>query len=415
MSHRLRLLVLADHWGALGGGEVVAAQLARALRTRFEVAVLTTDRHRAGRADVDGITVYCLRSDYPARLRPVFGLANPLVLRDVWRVLADFRPRLLHAWNVHQHLSYASVLLARRAGTATVLTFQDALPFCYTKYHCYIERGAPCPRRPRYRAHPERCRSCWRHYWLFPPRNRILRRLLRHGVDRKVAVSQALADALADNGIRDVQVIHNGLPLDGFPPPDAAVAAVRDRFGLGAEAVVTGGRLGFFKGQHQLLEAFAELAAERPAAQLVVAGRHDDWYGQMLQRRAEELELSRRVIFTGFLPHAEFLALLGAGALFGSLSLYLDPFPTVNLEAGAAGRPVLGTCFGGTPEIVLDRETGRLVNPYLRPDVVAALRDLLADPSERARLGQRAAERIRARFPLSAMADAYATLFHSLV
>src|SRR5205823_1244205 len=36
----VRLLILSDFWEALGGGELVAAQLARALRERFEVAVL---------------------------------------------------------------------------------------------------------------------------------------------------------------------------------------------------------------------------------------------------------------------------------------------------------------------------------------------------------------------------------------
>jgi glycosyltransferase involved in cell wall biosynthesis len=178
--------------------------------------------------------------------------------------------------------------------------------------------------------------------------------------------------------------------------------------------VIAGGRIGFFKGQHQLLEAFAELAPRRPAAQLVLAGRHDDWYGQQLMQRAAELKLSERVIFAGFLPHPDFVALLGAGAMFATLSLYLDPFPTVNLETGAAGRPVLGTCFGGTPEVVIDGETGRLVNPFRLPEVTTALENLLADPDQRERLGARAAQLVRERFPMRAMVDGYSRLFESL-
>ena len=411
----MRLLILADHWGALGGGEVVAAQLAAELRREHQIAVLTTDRQRDSVQQQDGLTIYRVRSSYPARLRPLVGLVNPLTLAGVRRVLTDFRPDLIHAWNLHDHLSYASLALARRAGLPTVLTSQDALPFCYTKFHCYIDRGASCPIRPDYRARPNHCASCQRHYRLFPPRNRLTRTLIRRYASATVAVSQALAEALADNDLPRPTVIHNGLPLNQFPARPERIAALRQRFTLGSETVIAGGRMGFFKGQHQLLEAFAELAPRRPAAQLVLAGRHDDWYGQQLEQRAAELKLRERVIFAGFLPHPDFVALLGAGALFATLSLYLDPFPTVNLETAAAGRPVLGTCFGGTPEVVVDGETGRLVNPFRLPEVATALEDLLANPDQRDRLGARAAQLIRERFPMCAMVDGYSRLFESLV
>ena len=414
MARAPRLLILADHWGQLGGGEVVAAQLADGLRGRFELAVLTTDRRQHSKERQGDLTIYRARSDYHPRLRPLLGLANPLTLGAVRRVLADFKPDLVHAWNVHQHLSYAALALASRHGAASVLTFQDAFPFCYTKYQCYIDRAAPCPIRPNYRARPARCRSCRRHFRLFPPRNRIARKLLSRYVDQKVSVSHALAEALADNGLPGARVIHNGLPLDGFPPPSERVSALTSRLRLGPETIVAGGRMGFFKGQMQLLEAFARIAAERPNTQVALAGRHDDWFGSVLRRRAGELNLADRVIFAGFLPRPEFLALLSAGALFANLSLYLDPFPTVNLEAGAAERPVLGTCFGGTPEVVLDGQTGRLVNPYQLDEVVEALRDLLSDPAGRVRLGRAAAERVRAEFPLCRMVEAYTTLFRSL-
>jgi glycosyltransferase involved in cell wall biosynthesis len=410
----MRVLVLADEWSELSGGEIVPAQLARSLRERYELAVLTTDRRRTSKEQTNGLPIYRVKSSYPARIRPLVGLMNPLALSGVRRALEDFKPDLVHAWNIHGHLSYASLALARRRGVPTVLTFQDALPFCYTKYHCYIERGSPCPPRPDYRAQPGTCPSCWRHYWLFPFRNRIARELIKCYVTRKVSVSQALAHALADNGLADVQVIHNGLPLEGFPPGADEIAALRRRFELGDELIVGGGRMSFFKGQQQLLEAFARSAAERPASQLVLAGRHDDWFGAHLKKRVSELGVERRVIFTGFLPRREFIALLGASVLFASLSLYLDPFPTVNLEAGAAGRPVLGTCFGGTPEVVLGGETGDIVNPYRLSEVVEALIVLLVDRDRRADYGCRAQERIRTVFSMSAMAEAYSTLYEAV-
>jgi glycosyltransferase involved in cell wall biosynthesis len=409
----MRLLILSDYWGQLGGGEVVAAELARGMADRFDVAVLSTDRGHDSVERRDGLPIYRVKSSYPVRLRPLMALANPLALNGVRRVLDEFRPDVVHAWNVHQHLSYAALGLARRRGVPTVLTFQDAQPFCYTKYHCYIDRGAPCPARPAYRARPERCPSCWRHYWFFPPRNRLVRQLIGRWVSHRVAVSHALAQALADNGLPGAQVIHNGLALDGFPPVPNEIRTVSRRFGLGDEAVVGGGRMGFFKGQHLLLEAFARVAAERPRAQLALAGPDDQAYAAGLKQRAEQLGIGSRVVFTGSLARRDFLALIGAGALFANLSICLDCFPTVNLEAGAVGRPVLGTCFGGTPEAVLDGETGRLVNPHRVPEVVDALRGLLDDAPLRQEVGARAAERIRSRFSLCGMVEAYASLFCS--
>src|SRR5215211_1933224 len=105
----MRLLILADHWGELGGGEVVAAQLARALPDRFEVAILSTDRQAHSLDTTNGLPIYRVRSDYPTQLRPLMAVVNPLTLNGVRRVLEDFRPDVVHAWNIHQHLSYASL------------------------------------------------------------------------------------------------------------------------------------------------------------------------------------------------------------------------------------------------------------------------------------------------------------------
>jgi glycosyltransferase involved in cell wall biosynthesis len=414
-TRKPRLLVMLDHFDMRGGGEVVAAQLAQRLVDHFEVSVLTTDPAREERTTVDGLPVYVVRSSYPLRLRPVLGTVNPLVLRSVGRVLREVKPQIVHAWNVHEQLSYASVALARRMGAATVLTFQDAMPFCYTKFHCYVDQRAPARGAPDYRADPARCRSCWRHYWMFPPRNRLNRLLLARGLSATVAVSHALADALAQNGIERPRVIHNGLPMDNLPPAAEQVAAIRERFRVGSQAIVAGGRMSYFKGQRETLKAFGSLADRYPEAQLVLAGSHEDWFGRALARQSAELGVRERVIFTGRLAHGDFLALIAAGALFANLSTYLDPFPTVNLEAGACARPVLGTTFGGTPEVILDDETGLLVNPFCDSEVLACLDRLLADTRFRERLGEAALERIRTIFPMRDMVRAYNELFASLV
>jgi glycosyltransferase involved in cell wall biosynthesis len=415
MSRRPRLLLLADAFDNRGGGEVVVAHLANALRDRWEVGVLTTTRGPDEVLDDDGLPVFRVHSSYHPRLRPLVSLMNPRVTPKVRAIVRRFRPDVVHAWNVHGHLSYDAVRVVRGAGVPVVLTFQDAQPFCYSKFKCWIDPGAPCPARPSYRSDPRNCRSCRQHYWLFPPRNRLVRAYLNHYVDRPVSVSAALAEALDANGVRGAQVVHNGLPLDDPALVEASGDRARERHGWGPGPIlVTGGRLHFFKGQRLAVGAFAELAKRYPQARLVILGDRG-WFRDSLADQAKELGVADRVAFPGFLDRAAYHDCLAASDLFLNLSMYLDPFPTVNLEAMALGVPVIGTCYGGTPEAVLDRETGFIVNPYDLAGVAERAVQIVADGDLRDRLGAAGRRRVARQFDVTRMAGRYETIYHDLV
>ena len=411
MSVRGKLLLLADAFDNRGGGEVVVAHLANALRGRWEVAVLTTTRGHSGVAREGDLTVYRVHSDYHPRLRPLVSLANPLVTPAVGEILRRLRPDVVHAWNVHGHLSYDALRLARRVGVPVVLTYQDAQAFCYSKFKCWVDPARACPDRPDYRADPRTCRSCRQHYWLFPPRNRLVRAYLRRFVNRGVSVSRALADALEQNGIDVAEVVPNGLPLDEPALVEASAERARRRHGWGdAPLLVTGGRLHFFKGQGLAISAFARLAAARPEARLVVLGDRNE-FRDGLAARAAVLGIAERVSFPGFLDRAAYYDVLAAADLFLNLSTYLDPFPTVNLEAMALGVPVVGTCFGGTPEAVDDGVTGRIVNPHDEEGVAKVALSLLDDPEWRACLGRSGRERVAGEFAVERMARRYEGIY----
>ena len=414
MSRRPRLLFLSDAFDFSGGGEIVVAHLANALRARWDVGVLATTRGGDEVVGQDGLRVFRVHSDYHPRLRPIVSLVNPLVTPKLGEILRRFRPDVVHAWNVHGHLSYDALRLARRLGRPVVLTYQDAQPFCYSKFKCWIDPAAPCPDRPDYRADPKTCRSCRQHYWLFPPRNRVVRAYLRRYVSRGVSVSRALADALAANGLPGVTVVYNGLPLDDPALADASGRRARPRHGWGEDRLLlTGGRLHFFKGQRLALEAFARVAAERSDARLVVLGS-PGWFLDSLRELAAELGVGGRVSFPGFLGRADYHDCLAASDLFLNLSMYLDPFPTVNLEAMAVGRPVVGTCYGGTPEAVADGATGYIVNPYDLDGVAARALALVEDGELRGRLGRAGRQRVEWEFTVEQMAARYEAIYGEL-
>lgn len=65
-----------------------------------------------------------------------------------------------------------------------------------------------------------------------------------------------------------------------------------------------------------------------------------------------------------------------------------DNCPMVVLEAMAAGLPVVASAIGGIPELVKDKVTGGLFDPYDAHNVRAVLSDALADPRKMAIWGE---------------------------
>ncbi|MFN8632538.1 MAG: glycosyltransferase family 4 protein [Chloroflexota bacterium] len=408
---RRRLLFMADAFDMRGGGEIVVHHLSGALRERSDVTVLTTTRGPDTVQQSDGLTVHQLHSTYHPRLRPIASFCNPRLTGKIARLLRQLRPDVVHAWNVHGHLSYDALRLAHGSGARVVHTFQDAGPFCYSKYKCWLDPNAPLPERPDYRARPRDCRSCRFHYWTFPPRAALIRRWLSRYVHRGVSVSAELQEALRQNGVTAHDVVPNGLPLDDPAFVGASAERARARHGWGDDPVlITGGRLHFFKGQNQAVDAFAKVAKQHPTARLAILG-DKGWFRDTLEQRVAGFGLADRVSFPGFLDRVAYHDCLAASTAFLNLSTYLDPFPTVNLESMALGVPVIGTRLGGTPEAIVDQETGFLVNPFDVDDVAAKALRLIEEPALKHRFGEAGKRRVEQLYTVQHMAAAYEAIY----
>ena len=228
-------------------------------------------------------------------------------------------------------------------------------------------------------------------------RSQVQRRLST--VYRRItAVSAYVAGALVDSGYRPdrVVVVHNGIARRR---PPVAGAEARRRLGMGPGlrfGVV--GRLTRWKGHHVALEAFAAHCAAGGEGDLVVVGgpfeAGDAAYARELHARAAVGHLEGRVQFVGHQADTE----PWYDALDGVVvpSVEPDPFPTVVLEAGLAGRPVAVSALGGGPEAVLDGVTGIVCEPV--PDALAAAFRQMADDRWRRRAGEAARAYVAARF-----------------
>lgn len=172
---------------------------------------------------------------------------------------------------------------------------------------------------------------------------------------------------------------------------DEVRAAVRDRYGIGHDefVVLFSGRLTAEKGAHELLDAFA--AADIPDSRLLIAGAYffkdkvASPYEEVLKEKAAAL--GERVVFTGFIEHAEMVGLYAACDVVCNPSIWDDPAPLANIEGLAAGKPVISTYSGGVPEYV-DETCGVLLerDDRLVEGLAATLSELAMDPAKRIRL-----------------------------
>jgi phosphatidylinositol alpha-1,6-mannosyltransferase len=177
------------------------------------------------------------------------------------------------------------------------------------------------------------------------------------------------------------------LALEERPPTGTADRELLDR--AGDDFALIAGRMAAsekYKGHDALLEALPRV----PEARLVVAGGGDD--RPRLEAKAAALGISGRVLFTGFVSEATLAALYDRAALLAMPSRG-EGFGLVYLEAMRAGRPCLAARGGAADEVIVDGETGRLIDPENREELASALAALLGSPETARRMG--AAGRIR--------------------
>ena len=244
-------------------------------------------------------------------------------------------------------------------------------------------------------------------------RRRLARRLLAPLVSHFVAVSNDLrAWLVAEVGIppRKVTTIHNGVNLDRFGVVEKRGA--REQLGLPAEALVIGtvGRLDPVKDQAALVRALAGLLPGHPETWLVIVG--DGPCRADLGRLSRELRVEDRVRLLG--QRSDVPVVLSAMDVFALPSIAEGMSNTV-LEAMATGLPVVATRVGGSPELVADGVTGRLVPRSHERALCEALATYLEDADLREVHGKAARQRAIERFGLDRMCQGYVDVYRRVL
>jgi len=227
-------------------------------------------------------------------------------------------------------------------------------------------------------------------------------KLLKIGFARRTSeMAYAIADQISTccdynkrwapgNSSSRVQTIHYGLdPIlsDAAQPP------------AGRGPVITWlGRIDPLKDIETLLRAAAIVLEQRKDAVFRLYGSaapDSSGYRDQLLALRHELGLDTAVELAGYTSDPQQAYREADIVVLTSIS---EGFPYATLEAMGCGKPVVATAVGGLPEQLGD--WGVLVEPQNPKVLAAALIDLIDDPSERARLGAGARERVRATFNL---------------
>ncbi len=211
---------------------------------------------------------------------------------------------------------------------------------------------------------------------------------------------------------KDGRVLYNGVDTDRFAPPAETIrAAARARFGLPGNAFVVGavGRLAPQKNHTLLLDAFASVHKQLPAARLLIAG--DGPLRGALEEQAQQLGVESSVHFAGF--QEDILPCLAAMDAYAMSSRY-EGHSISLMEAMACGLPCVSTAYSGAEEVVVPEETGCLVPLGDAPAFAETLLRLGNDPELRRRIGTAARAEIAAFFSLDASANALAALYRDI-
>jgi glycosyltransferase involved in cell wall biosynthesis len=248
-----------------------------------------------------------------------------------------------------------------------------------------------------------------RSYFADSPRRRLAYRVVSQAATM-VAVSEDVRRFVVEStGVarRRVRVVHNGISAPAAVSSEAR-ARVRTELGIldGEQIVTVVGSLYPVKGHRYLLEATPQILTLCPATVFLFAGRGD--CEAELRAQAKSLGIEARVRFLGL--RQDVPALLAIGDVFVQPSLS-EGFSIAILEAMAAARPVVTTRVGGNPELVVDGETGLLVQPANASALAAAVTRVLADGAEARRFGDNGLDRVTTRFSTGAMVRAYEAIY----
>ncbi len=360
---------------SVGGVETIVRNVAVELARRgHEVHVITTPFDvttqrkvtEHGVEERDGVVIHKLKS-----VSLKIGYAR--ILKGLKDVLISVRPNIVHSHCLHPHLFQLCKLKSK------------------LKYKLIAELHHPVVALERLSAKI-----------VFPIAFNYLKVKSKY-VDYFIAHTNMEYQWLVEKGIDQDKVLIIRLPA--IPSKLLTYPMEHSR----NKNILFLGRITKVKGIHILIEAFTHVKRRCPEAKLVLAGPSDKRYEKTLRLIAEKCNLTDSIEFIGPVYGENKINLIRSSSVLVLPSLK-EYTPSVLLEAQALGVPVVAIRVGAVSEMLLNGETGFLVEPGDPRELAKAIEVLLMDESLRRRFSLNA-RKFAGNFVLEKQVDKLEALY----
>jgi len=321
----------------------------------------------------------------PSLRRPLHPWRDWASYRRIKRLLADFRPDV-----VHTHSAKGGIL-GRAAASAL------GVPAVVHTVH-----GAPF--------HPY---QSWAARALF----RACEQWAAGKCDAFVSVADAMTDLMVKAGVaprRMFTTVYSGMEVEPFLEADRHRQRMREKLGYGPQHVVVGkiARLFHLKGHEYVVRAARQVIDRAPDVRFLLIG--DGILRARLQRQIAASGLADHFRLAGLVPSEAIPQWIGAMDIVVHASLR-EGLARALPQALIAGKPVVSFDVDGACEVVIPEETGYLTPPKSVAEMGEALVRLAGDPGLRQRLGEEGRRRFADVFRHQQMTAGLPAIYEKLL
>lgn len=374
-----------------GGQDRSTLEIARRLSHHWPVEVLAFTMHDPQLKDWGNLTF--------RQVKP--NLRRPVLAKTLYYQLATL---LLHPWINHSHR------LVHATGAVSAVNNIIQVQFIQTAWRAIREEvvkqnASALPARPM-------LREIYHH--LLSDLNILFERRIYNSQNRYIAIADGVASDLRKYfGITSqIDIIRHGVDAVGFHPASQSAEAMnhrrelRGKYGIGEqESVLVFVGAYERKGLSVAIEAMARLTPQvRSLCRLVAVGSGPT---ESYRAQAAQAGVADRVLFIGH--QKEIRPYYWMSDLFVLPTLY-EPFGLVTMEAMACGLPAIVSRNTGASELMIDHESGSLIDdPSSAQEVAMRISDLVQNKNRQSAMAEKA-RAIAAARTWDVVADEYAAV-----
>jgi phosphatidylinositol alpha-1,6-mannosyltransferase len=258
------------------------------------------------------------------------------------------------------------------------------------------------------------CGTFYKPRYFFP--DKFLFKEVYRNASHVSAISKFTLDGprkLFDIDLTKTSIIHAGVNYNRFSNLVDA-KSIRSLYGSPEYLIIGIGALKARKGFDIVIRAMAQVRDVYPGAVYVIVGQGSD--EKSLRKLVHDLNLEKNIYFATDVSDEDLPAYVHAADIYCHTPRMVDGafegFGIVYLQAGAAGKPVVGSQSGGVPDAIVNGKTGLLVPENNVKSTAEALIKILGDKSLRESFG-RAGKEYAAEHDWPKIAATYRELFIS--